>query len=244
MRESPYDTRAMKTLVNWDAVDWVLLDMDGTILDLSFDNYFWRELVPLRYAEKNGLTLKHAREVLAPKFEAVQHTLPWYCTDHWSEVTGLDMAGLKREIRGRIGPIDGAEEFLRAVQASGRRLWLATNAHADSWRLKLEYTGFGRYFERVICSHDYGYPKEDQRFWQAFRKAHPFEPSRALFVDDSMPVLSAAQVFGIGQVIGIRKPDSRMPERPLDAFLSVRTLAELTPSLLAATKPERSAPAA
>lgn len=225
----------MSSIVNWDGVEWVLLDMDGTILDLSFDNYFWRELVPLRYAEKYGLTLKHAREVLRPKFEAVQHTLPWYCTDHWSEVTGLDMAGLKREIRERIGPIDGAEDFLRAVRASGRRLWLATNAHADSWRLKLEYTGFGPYFEQVICSHDFDYPKEDLRFWQALNATHPFDPARALFVDDSMPVLSAAQAFGIGQVVGIRKPDSGMPERPLDAFVSVCTLAELTPSLTAAT---------
>ncbi len=224
----------MQTIVNWDAVEWVLLDMDGTILDLSFDNYFWRELVPQRYAEKNGLTLKHAREVLQPKFEAVQHTLPWYCTDYWSELTGLDMAGLKREVRERIGPIDGAEDFLKAVRASGRRLWLATNAHADSWRLKLEYTGFGRHFEQVICSHDFGYPKEDLRFWAAAQAAHPFDPARTLFVDDSMPVLSAAQAFGIGQVVGIRQPDSLLPERPLDAFTSVRTLAELTPALTAA----------
>ncbi len=223
----------MQTIVNWDAVEWVLLDMDGTILDLSFDNYFWRELVPQRYAEKNGLTLKHAREVLQPKFEAVQHTLPWYCTDYWSELTGLDMAGLKREVRERIGPIDGAEDFLKAVRASGRRLWLATNAHADSWRLKLEYTGFGRHFEQVICSHDFGYPKEDLRFWAAAQAAHPFDPARTLFVDDSMPVLSAAQAFGIGQVVGIRQPDSLLPERPLDAFTSVRTLAELAPATTA-----------
>lgn len=219
----------MNASVKWDDVEWVLLDMDGTILDLSFDNYFWRELVPQRYAEKNGLTLKHAREVLQPKFESIQHTLPWYCTDHWSEVTGLNMAAMKHEIRHRIGPIPGVEAFLQAVLKSGRHLWLATNAHRDSWRLKLEYTGFGRYFERVICSHDYGYPKEDLRFWDAARAEHGFDPARSLFVDDSMPVLSSAQAFGITQVVGIRKPDSQMPERPIDAFPTVLTLAQLPP---------------
>lgn len=223
----------MDATVNWGAVEWVILDMDGTILDLAFDNYFWGELVPQRYAEKNGLSLKHAREVLAPLFESVRHTLPWYCTDHWSEVTGLNMAQLKQDVRHRIGPIEGAEDFLKAVLASGRRLWLATNAHWDSWRLKLEYTGFGRYFERVICSHEFGYPKEDLRFWEAARAAHPFEPARALFADDSLPVLSSAQAFGIAQVVGIRKPDSHLPERPIDAVPSVRALAQLTPSLLA-----------
>ncbi len=221
----------MDAKVNWDVVEWVLLDMDGTILDLSFDNYFWSELVPLRYAEKNGLTLKHAREVLAPKFLAVSHTLPWYCTDYWSEVTGLDMASMKHEIRERIGPVPGAEAFLQAVLASGRKLWLATNAHQDSWRLKLEYTGFGRYFERVICSHDIGYPKEDLRFWEHARDAHGFVPERSLFVDDSQPVLSSAQAFGIGHVVGIRKPDSHLPARPIEALPSVETINGLTPGL-------------
>lgn len=213
--------------VEWAAVEWVILDMDGTILDLSFDNYFWRELVPERYAQKHGMSLTRAREVLRPMFEEVQHTLPWYCTDYWSEATGLDMGALKHEIRHRIGPIDGAEDFLRAVRASGRHLWIATNAHPVSWRLKLEYTGFRSHFDRVICSHDFGYPKEDLRFWEAMHAAHPFDPARALFVDDSMPVLSSAQAFHIHQVIGIRKPDSQMPERPIDAMPSVRTLADL-----------------
>ncbi|SEQ51412.1 putative hydrolase of the HAD superfamily [Solimonas aquatica] len=215
-------------LLNWADIDWVLLDMDGTLLDLSFDNFFWREHVPMRYAEKHGLALEDARAQLEPKFLAVQHTLPWYCTDHWSRETGLDLAALKQEVRGRIGVIPGAEEFLRAVRRSGRRIWLATNAHRDSWRLKLEVTGIGQYFEQVICSHDYGHPKEDQRFWQALQAQQPFDPARTLFVDDSMPVLSAAEAYGIAQVIGIRKPDRNLPERPLPAMRSVATIAELT----------------
>jgi HAD superfamily hydrolase (TIGR01509 family) len=213
--------------LDWSRIEWVILDMDGTILDLAFDNYFWRELVPTRYAEKNGLTVKHAREVLAPKFLAIEHTLPWYCTDHWSEVTGLDMAALKHEIRDRIGPIPGAEGFLAAVRASGRKLWLATNAHQDSWRLKLEYTGFAHYFDEIICSHSFGYPKEDARFWDAMQQAHPFAPQRALFVDDSRPVLEAARAYGIGQVIAVRKPDSGQPERAMPGLESVFDLGRL-----------------
>ena len=34
---------------DWRAIDTVLLDMDGTLLDLRFDNYFWLELVPRKY---------------------------------------------------------------------------------------------------------------------------------------------------------------------------------------------------
>ena len=29
-----------KTIISWDQVDTVLVDMDGTLLDLAFDNFF------------------------------------------------------------------------------------------------------------------------------------------------------------------------------------------------------------
>lgn len=215
-------------LLDWTRVDWVILDMDGTILDLAYDNYFWRELVPQRYAEANNLTLDQAIQVLWPKFRAVQHTLPWYCTDYWSEVTGLDMAALKHEIRDRIRALEGSEHFLQAVKDSGRKLWLATNAHRNSWMLKMEHTGLGHYFDEIVCSHDFGAPKEDAVFWQRFRAAKPFEPARALFVDDSLPVLQAARDYGIGQVLGLRHPDStQAPRTDLDWSPAVDRLEQL-----------------
>ncbi|NKF22952.1 GMP/IMP nucleotidase [Solimonas marina] len=223
-------------IVDWTRIDHVLLDMDGTILDLAFDNYFWKTLVPERYARLHQLTLDQAHARLEPEFTSTQHTLPWYCTDHWSRVTGLNMAALKREIRERITPIPGVEEFLKVVRDSGRPLWVVTNAHRDSWELKLEHTGFRRYFDEVYCSHDFGYPKEDSRFWDALHTAHPFARERALFIDDSMPVLSSAQAWGVGQVIGIRKPDSSLPERPIPAMRSVGTLTELAATIAAPRK--------
>lgn len=199
--------------LDWSSAEWVILDMDGTILDLAYDNYFWRELIPERYAAARGLSRQQAREELLPKFLEVQHTLPWYCTEYWSGVTGLDVAGLKREIRDRIRALEGAERFLQHVRDSGRRLWLATNAHRDSWTLKMEHTGLGRYFDQIVSSHDYGAPKEDAAFWQRFRADKPFDTERALFVDDSLPVLQAARAFGICQVVGLRHPDSTLPPR-------------------------------
>ncbi|MGH8461141.1 MAG: GMP/IMP nucleotidase [Stenotrophobium sp.] len=214
-------------IIDWSAVDTVLLDMDGTILDLAYDNYFWRELVPERYARLHELTLEQSQRDLEPKFLAVQHTLPWYSTDYWSAQTGLDLAALKRETRHRIGPLTGAVEFLHAVRASGRPLWLATNAHRDSWSLKLEHTGLAAMFDRIVCSHDYGAPKEDLRFWQCLQAQYPFDPARTLFVDDSLPVLHAAREYGIGQVVAISHPDTTQPPREISSFPAVARLGEL-----------------
>ena len=215
--------------VDWSRIDVVILDMDGTILDLAYDNYFWRQLLPQRYAALHGLSESEAVARLQPLFDATAHTLPWYCTDYWTEQTGINVAALKHEIRSRIAPLPGAERFLQPVRDCGRGLWLATNAHRDSWRLKLQHTELARYFHTVVCSHDFGAPKEHLDFWAQFQAQHPFDPSRALFVDDSRPVLDAARRYGIGQVVAIRHPDRSAPPRPVPGHPSVDALAALNP---------------
>ena len=215
--------------MQWSSIEWVLLDMDGTLLDLTYDNWFWRTHVPERYAAAHQLSVSEAETALAPRFLEVAHTLPWYCTDYWSGITGLDIAGLKRDSRERVGVLDGTEEFLGAVRDSGRHLWLATNAHRDSWQVKLEHTGLAHYFDRIICSHDFGAPKESQDFWTGFNAKHPFVKERAFFADDSLPVLRGAQSYGIGQIRAIAMPEKGQPRRKISEFMAVDRLADLLP---------------
>jgi putative hydrolase of the HAD superfamily len=185
--------------------------------------------VPERYGAARGLTPEQALAELLPHFTGLAHTLPWYCTDHWSRLTGLDIAGLKRETRERVRVLDGTVEFLTAVRASGRQLWLATNAHRDSWQVKLEKTGLAHYFDAIVCSHDYGAPKESQTFWNALMAERPFVRERAFFADDSLPVLRGAQGFGIGQLRAIACPEIDGPRRSISEFAAVDRLADLLP---------------
>jgi len=216
-------------IVDWSRIEWVMLDMDGTVLDLAYDNYFWRELLPQRYAQRHALTLDDANAALAPVFQSERGHLNWYCLDFWSARTGLDVAALKAEVRHRIRPLPGSVAFLEAVRASGRRLWLVTNAHGGSWQLKMACTGLAGHFDAIVCSHDFGVPKERPLFWQRMAQAHAFDPSRTLFVDDSLPVLSAARGHGISQVVAIRHPDSGQSPHAVRDFPSVLRLPELQP---------------
>lgn len=214
-------------IASWSEIDTVLLDMDGTLLDLRFDNYFWLEMVPDRYARRHGLTIEAARAVLRPRFAAKQGTLDWYCTDFWSRELELDIALLKAEIREIVRYLPGAENFLRELQASGLRRVLVTNAHRDALRIKNEQTQLLRYFDAAVSSHEYGFPKEHPAFWERLRAELGFDPHRTLFIDDSLAVLRAAQQSGVRHIVAIAHPDSTLTRRDMTGFASVAAIAEL-----------------
>lgn len=214
---------------DWDHYDTVLLDMDGTLLDLRFDNFFWQELIPARYAALHGLPHAEAVAVLAPRFAAVRGTLEWYCLDHWSRELGLDVAALKREAEDHIDFLPNVPEFLLAVRELRKRVVLVTNAHRGSLSVKLARTGLAEYLDAIHSSHDLGLPKEHAGFWERLRGLEPFEAQRTLLVDDSLPVLRSAHAYGIGRVVAILRPDSSLPAAAAEDFHSVESVTELLP---------------
>jgi HAD superfamily hydrolase (TIGR01509 family) len=214
---------------DWSRVKSVLLDMDGTLLDLHFDNHFWRERIPEHYAEVHGLPVEAAREELVPRFAARQGTLEWYCTDFWSNDLGFDVATLKREMRSGIRYLPGAVGFLEAVRAAGKRLVLVTNAHPASLAIKSGETGLGAHFDEMISSHTLGFPKEDPRFWTSLDALGVHDRETSLFVDDSLPVLRAAQRHGVSQVFAVARPDSTRPPHEVVGFPAVHSVGDLLP---------------
>jgi putative hydrolase of the HAD superfamily len=217
--------------LDWDAIDAVFLDMDGTLLDLYFDNHFWLEHVPKRYAEKLGLSLAAAKDELMPKYRRIQGTLEWYCIDHWSRELGLDIALLKAEVEHLIAVHPYVIDFLDALAARGKRRVLVTNAHQKSVELKLQRTRLGGHLERVICAHDLGLAKESPGFWSRVAEIEPFDPVRTLFVDDNVEVLRVARDHGFRWLLAVSAPDSRQPVRDVAEFQAVARFSALLPQL-------------
>ncbi len=215
-------------VVDWRRVDTVVLDMDGTLLDLHFDDFFWGEYLPRCFAEREGLDLASARRRMRPWFEAVEGTLDWYCLDHWQQRLGLDLLALKRQVADRIAVLPHVPEFLARVNASGRRLVLATNAHPASLELKLARTGIGEYFDRLISSHEFGAAKESSLFWQRLCQREAVDAGRTLFVDDSPRVLRSARDFGVGQVLAMCAPDSIGTRREVSGFTGIDDFRAIT----------------
>ncbi|MEO1879947.1 MAG: GMP/IMP nucleotidase [Methylococcales bacterium] len=214
-------------MIAWKNIEIVLLDMDGTLLDLNFDNYFWLEFVPQRFAEKNQLSLAQAKQQLIPQFKKMEGTLEWYCLDYWSDNLDLDITALKAEISGLISVLPHVVEFLDAIKQSSRKLILVTNAHRNSLDLKMQKTCLQLFFDQIISSHDYGFPKEDQRFWTRLQQQHPFDMDKTLLVDDSLAVLNAAKCYGIKHLVSISQPDSKLEARKIEGFPAIQDFREL-----------------
>lgn len=225
-------------MMPWEQIDSVFLDMDGTLLDLNFDNHFWREFVPQRFAESRGLSLEAAKQRLVPRFKAMEGRIEWYCLDYWSTELGLDIAGLKGEIAGLISLLPHVNDFLDAARGAGKRLVLVTNAHPKSLGLKLEKTCLHAFFDAIVSSHAFGLPKENPGFWPRLHEREPFQPERTAMIDDSLPVLRAARDYGIRHLYAIRKPDTRQAVRSIDEFAAVEDLRELMPPRLITVLPK------
>ena len=211
----------------WRQIDTVLLDLDGTLLDLAFDSHFWGLQVPAAFARRREITLEQAQAALRPRFAAREGTLDWYCIEFWSRELELDIRALKQELAHGIRWLPGAREFLQRVRALHKRLVLITNAHPATLAIKDERTAVTSFFDAGFSSHVFGAPKENPRFWSELAKVETFDPARSLFVDDSLSVLRAARVAGIGLIYAVQKPDSSGAARTQQEFPSVDSVAEL-----------------
>lgn len=216
-------------MLNWQHIDTVLLDMDGTLLDLHFDSHFWREFLPQHYAVKHGLSQQQALSKLDSLYNDVQGTIDWYCLDYWQKTLDMDIIRLKQELSHLIAVHPYVIEFLTNLHKIGKKRILVTNAHHDSLALKLEHTPIANYLDEVICAHQFRIPKEDVTFWDILQQHTPFDPQRTVLIDDSLAVLQSARDYGIKHLLSIAQPDSKMPSRDITEFQALNSFKDIMP---------------
>jgi HAD superfamily hydrolase (TIGR01509 family) len=218
-------------MIEWDTIDTVLLDMDGTLLDLHFDNYFWTDHLPRLYAAKHQISEAESSAHLQATLHNGVGTLQWYSLDHWSEQLQMDIPALKREVQHMIRLRPFAIEFLTQLHASHRDVVMVTNAHRKTLELKMANVDLTGWFDRVVVSHDLDAPKEDQAFWHRLQALHPFDSGRTLLIDDTERVLDSARDYGIAHLLTLLQPDSQGQKRLSTRFPGIHHFDEIMPGV-------------
>lgn len=185
--------------------------MDGTLLDLHFDNHFWLHHMPLKIAQKQNISIEQARQYILTEYQKVSGTIDWYCLDFWAEKLNFDIVEAKREVQHLISLRDDTLPFLDALRDAGKEVVLVTNAHPGSLSLKVEHTQLDEHIDTLISTHEFGVTKESQSLWQQLQVRLGFDPETTLFVDDGVAILNSAKTFGIKYLLAVANPDSKLP---------------------------------
>lgn len=216
-------------MINWSDIDTVLLDMDGTLLDLKYDNFFWQEHLPRAYARHHRLSEEESDARLRDCLGAGVGTLEWYCLDHWSAQLEMDIPALKRELRHMIRVRPHTLEFLSSLRDRALDVVMVTNAHRTTLEIKMAQVDITPWFNRVVVSHDLRAPKEEAAFWHRLQSLHPFDPARTLLIDDTERVLAAARDYGIAHLLTLLQPDSSRQVRVDTRFPGIHHFDEIMP---------------
>ncbi len=221
------------SLLDWNKVECVFLDMDGTLLDLNYDNHVWNNLFPAAYAKIKGISTTQAQEFLLDHMRKIHGTIEFYSFEYWAEFTGVDIVGTHQQATQLLGYRPGAHAFLQWLRLKGLKTVIATNAHRDSITVKDAHTDISSRVDAVVSSHDFSAPKEADAFWRALFAAHPHNPNHCVFIDDNEPVLDAAQRCGVGHLYAVDTPDSQRPRRSDLRYPSFNHFAEICPAVSA-----------
>ncbi len=218
-----------KQILNWKTIDIVLLDLDGTLLDLNFDNYFWSYFLPKEYSKVFSVPEDQADLFIKKSLAEKSGTLEWYDVDYWSDRFDLDLIEMKKRISIKISERPNAIEFLNTVCKCGKKLIMVTNAHRKTLQIKMEQVDLSKWFDDIVISHELKAPKESDLFWQRLESIYHFNLERTVLIDDNEDVLSTAYNYGLVNLITIAKPDSEEPKRMHCKFTAINNFSEIMP---------------
>ncbi len=214
--------------INWHDIDDVLLDMDGTLLDRHFDNFFFEEELPRRYAVLHGHSFEDARDRLMAMYRSVEGELAWTDLQYWTKRVGIDVVAMHRELGHMIGFLPGAEAFLVELKRQKKRVTILTNAHQAGVDVKTARTGLEHRVDRIVNAFEVGYLKMRPEYWPNCQRLVGFDPKRSLYIDDDENCLVAARHFGIAQIVHSSKSSSQLPATSSATFDSIECLSVLT----------------
>ena len=192
----------------------LLFDMDGVVLDNTYDNNFWQNQIPSVLSSKKNISFDDAKRLAIQIFNYKKNSKDWYDIDYWSNMLGINIEEQKRaeESYEKIKLYDGAIECLKELKRSYQMI-LITNAHRKTLRIKLEKYDLSPYFDEMICSHELNYVKEDLQLWHILRVKFNLDYNKTVLVEDTLKNIEVGLSSGISSAIYLGNESSLFDER-------------------------------
>ena len=210
--------------MKWNSIETFFLDMDGTLLDLSYDNYFWHEYIPALYSKKNGITTQEGKRIFEKLYKNKQNTIEWYSIGYWSEVLKIDLKLEILKTKNQIKVFDGTIDLLIKLKRHKIKICLLTNCPREMLNIKMTQTKLWGYFDKIISSEDCGYIKESDEFWSYLNKNIEYNIKKTVFIDDNQNVLKYSKKNGIQNIYCIDFPDSKKDRQIINGYQSIENI--------------------
>lgn len=198
------------TQMDWDQIQTVMIDMDGTLIDLCFDHVIWNHALPQQLAQKRGISPKEAHDLLYSEYRP-PFPIDFYSIDAWARKTGLDLMQIHKDTSHLLQYRPGAIQFLEFLKARKLRVVIATNCHPKSFELKDSILNIRSKVDAVYSSADFGVAKDEVEYWDCVEQIESFPRSHTLFIDDAQPILDTGWEAGIGHLMTIKQPNCLIP---------------------------------
>ena len=211
-------------MVKLNSTTAILSDLDGVILDLSYDIKFWELWLPEHVADQNNQSIEEAQEKIQAEIDAQRGTLNFYDLNYWDDLLDVDCMQIIKAKEERCSYLKGSNEALQKLSVLKNPKYILTNGDPRVQEYKAEIQDFLKFFDSILYSMHAGYPKEQKEFWALARHNLNLDFEDAIFIDDDFKVVTAAVKAGIKQVIWITPGKKRILQNGIGTFPSLKDL--------------------
>jgi putative hydrolase of the HAD superfamily len=166
---------------------YLSFDLDGTLVDLAFTDLVWHQGIPELYAQRSGMALPQARELVLQEYGQVgDGALEWYDISYWFRY--FDLPGGWEDLLDRyaseVRVYPEVHEVLRGLREH-YPLIILSNAAREFIEVEMRVGGLGGYFDLVIsATSDFGLVKKNPEFYQRICELLGVAPQKIIHIGD------------------------------------------------------------
>lgn len=181
-------------------INTIIFDLGGVLIDWNprylfkkmFDseeemNYFFENIATFDWNEMQdgGRSIKDATNLLIAQYPDYEIFIRAYY-GRWEEMLG--------------GAIQGTVDILRALKQNNYKLFALTNWSAETYPIAIERFDFLQWFDDVLVSGKEKIKKPDPKIYQLTLERFKINPQQAVFIDDNLRNVKAAEKEGIASI--------------------------------------------